>query len=37
MRQEIHALSMRTLSPAEWAATPDGGASKSGAAGAGQG
>jgi acid stress-induced BolA-like protein IbaG/YrbA len=32
MRQEIHALSMRTMTPAEWAATvPDGGAHAPGA------
>jgi acid stress-induced BolA-like protein IbaG/YrbA len=24
MREEIHALSMRTLTPAEWSANPDG-------------
>lgn len=27
MREEIHALSMKTLTPAEYAATPEGGAS----------
>jgi acid stress-induced BolA-like protein IbaG/YrbA len=30
MRQEIHALSMRTLTPAEWAAAPDGAAAAAG-------